>query len=130
MANREAKKLNQSCQAGQRTHLYVEPSMTLEMSDRKISGSDIVSMMQTAEPRHGNSFCIQCCVLLGFSLSRRLLAQSEMRPVLVVVVDIIIHESFQVALVENDDVIEQIAGGGPVPMTVPNHYDGAPVPRF
>ena len=38
-----------------------------------------------------------------------------MRPVLVVVANVLGHQAFQVALVENDDMIEQIAAAVPDP---------------
>jgi len=113
MVNREAKKLNQSCHAGQRTHLYTEPSMNLEMSDSGVSGSNVVSMMQTAEPRRGNDLCIRCCALTSLSLSRRLLAQPEMRPILVVIADVFVHQAFQMAFVENDDMVEEVSAAIP-----------------
>ncbi|HVU48664.1 MAG TPA: hypothetical protein VHD85_21230 [Terracidiphilus sp.] len=83
--------------------------MNLEMGDRRVSGSDVVSMMQAAEPRHGNDFCIQCCVLLGLAPTRSVFSQPEMRSIFVVIADVFVHQAFQMALIKNDDMIEQIA---------------------
>jgi len=66
-------------------------------------------MMQTADCRHGNDLRSHDGVHLGSSLSRGLFLQAEMRSVLVIVADTLTHEPFQVALVEHDDMVKQIA---------------------
>ena len=81
MPNRRPKKLNQSRYGGQRTHVSYELSIVLEMNGRRPSSSEVVSMMQAVEPRHGNDIRIRRRALPGPSLSRRLLAQPEMRPI-------------------------------------------------
>jgi len=74
-----------------------------------VSGSQIISIMQPADSGHGNDLSVRCRILFSLSLSRGFLAQPEMRPVLVVVADVLGHQSFQMALIQDDDMIKQIA---------------------
>lgn len=83
-----------------------ESSMNVKMSDRRISGSDVVSMMHAAKSRHGDNTCTRPSRYCSSTPSRSLLFQSEMRPVLVVVADIFIHQPLQMAFVENDEMVE------------------------
>lgn len=50
----------------------------------------------------------------SFATCRGLLAEAKVRPVIVVVKDVFIHQPFQMPLVHNDHVVEQI------PATTPN----------
>lgn len=99
--------------AGKRTHVYYELSIVLEMNSHRTSSSEVVSMMQAAERRHGNDIRIRRRALHGPSLSRRLLAQPEMRPILVVIADVFVHQPFQMVLVEHDDMVGQVAATTP-----------------
>ena len=69
-------------------------------------------MMQPAEPRQGNDLCIHDGVLFGFSSSRSLFHQAEMRSVVMIVADVLAHQAFQMALVKDDDMIKQVATAG------------------
>ena len=66
-------------------------------------------MMQTTKARHRDNVLrvrrLYCCRSVVGSLLR----QPEMRAVVVVVVDVLVHEALKMALVENDNMIEQIA---------------------
>ena len=63
-------------------------------------------MMQTAEPRRRDSSPARIRVLRRLAICRRSLLQPEVRSVVVVVTDVLAHQAFQVALVENDDMVE------------------------
>jgi hypothetical protein len=77
------------------------------------SGSQIVPMIQAAEPGRGNDLAFHDCILFCYSSSRSLLLQSKMRSVLVVVVDVVVHQALQMSLVENDHMIEQFSAAAP-----------------
>lgn len=66
-------------------------------------------MMQTAESRHGDDLGAPDRPLHSRSPHRGLLVQPEMRSVAVVITDVLVDEAFQMAFVQNDHVIEQIA---------------------
>jgi len=72
-------------------------------------------MMQATQSRHGNDFAIRPCIPFRLAPGRRLLPQPEVSTVLVIVVDVIAHETLQMALVEHDDMVEQIAAAGANP---------------
>jgi len=72
------------------------------------SGSQIVTMMQTTEPWYRYDFATGARRFHWFSTGRRSLRQRKMRPAVVVVADVLVHEALQMALVEDDYVIEQI----------------------
>ena len=69
-------------------------------------------MMQAADPGQGNDFRIHCRVHLCIATRRSLFSQPEMRPVVVVVVNVLGHEPFQMFFVEHDHVVEKIAAAG------------------
>lgn len=73
------------------------------------SSSQVVAMMQAAEPRHGDDPRIRRSSRSCRSPRRRLLTQSEMSAVSVVVADVFLHKPHQMALVRHAHVIEQIA---------------------
>ena len=71
-------------------------------------------MMQTAEPRHGDDFAgplTFCCL----TTTRSLLAQTQLRPVVVVIPDELVHEPFQMPFIHNDYMVEQIPAAGANP---------------
>ena len=74
-----------------------------------ISSGEIASVMQSAEPRHSDDFRIHRHVVFGSTLSWCLLFQSKMRPVVMVIAEVFVHQAFQMALIENDDMIEQVS---------------------
>jgi hypothetical protein len=64
--------------------------------------------MQSAQSRHGNDAAIGADAIFRLAAGRRSLRQREMRPVRVVVTDVFVHQSFQVSLIHNDHMVEQI----------------------
>jgi hypothetical protein len=64
-------------------------------------------MMQTAKTRQGDDAGTRASALLRGPVPRRLFPQAKMRPVLVIIADVAIHEAFQMPLVEYDHMIEQ-----------------------
>lgn len=65
-------------------------------------------MMQAPESLHRNNPVIGAPIMSGRTFCRSLLLQSEMYPIVVVVADIFLHQTFELPLVESNDVIEQI----------------------
>jgi len=73
-------------------------------------------MMQAAEPRHGDNLAL----VAGCSRSRnapgwRCLRQGEVGSVFVVVPNVFTHQAHQVAFIEHDHMVEQIAAATPDP---------------
>ena len=66
-------------------------------------------MVQAAESGQGYNFAIGVSIRRRQPTRRSRLLQREMRPVLMVVVDILAHQPFQMPLVQHDDVIEQVS---------------------
>src|ERR1019366_1157505 len=81
----------------------------IEMNCKTGLGGKVVAVMQTTEPWHANHLGLHRSVLCSRSAHRRLLCQPEMCSVVVVVANIFGHEAFEMAFVENDDVIEQVS---------------------
>ena len=73
------------------------------------SGCEIVAMMEAAKPRHRNDPATWAHSLSDRTPFRSLFSQREMRPVLVVVADVLGHQPFEMPLVEHDDMIEQVS---------------------
>ena len=94
--------------AGQQAYFPSEYSTAHEES-WFVSGREIVTMMQTAEPRHGDHFATSFGICGCSPPARRLLRKSKMGSVLMIVADVIGHETLQMALVEDDDMIKEIA---------------------
>jgi hypothetical protein len=69
----------------------------------------IVTMIQTTESGDGDCPAPWTFILCGKAANRGLFLQAKMRPVLVVVTDILTHEPFQVLFIQNDYMIEQVA---------------------
>ena len=78
-----------------------------ETSRTGASGSEFVAMMQASKPRYGNSLRVHSRTLSRFASGWRFLAQAEMCPVVMIVANVLRHESLQMAWVERNDVIEQ-----------------------
>jgi len=66
-------------------------------------------MMQAAESGHYDDFAPGLRATHRCTACRRFLLQREMRPILVVVADVLIHQALQVTFIQNDDMVEQIA---------------------
>lgn len=65
-------------------------------------------MMKTAKPRHGDhAICSE--ILRRLTPSRSTLLQRKVRPVIMVITDVFGHQSLQVSLVQNDDMIQQVS---------------------
>ena len=73
------------------------------------SGSEIVAMVQTAEPRHGNDLRTCCRSHCYVPFCRSFLIQPEMGSFVVVIADVLGHEALQVTLVQDDYMVEQVA---------------------
>jgi len=65
-------------------------------------------MVQAAKPRHGDDFAICVGIRLCSTPRRRSLRQRKMRSVIVVIADVLRHQSLQVLFVEHNDVVEQV----------------------
>ncbi len=72
------------------------------------SGGEIVTMMQSAQPgSRNNSLCPASSP--GGTLVWRFLPQPEMRSILVVIAHIFGQKALQMALIEHNDMIEQVS---------------------
>src|SRR6516164_1108645 len=69
----------------------------------------MITMMQPANTRQGDDTASCAGTLLDQPLARRLFRQTKMRPVLVIIADVVNHEAFQMAFVEHDHMIKQFA---------------------
>ena len=65
-------------------------------------------MMQAAEPWHCNNFTSGSGVTSCLTTGRSFLRQRKVRPVLVVVADVLVHQAFQMPLIYDDHVVEQV----------------------
>ena len=86
---------------GRRAHVSREVSSSLMQDLRESnSGGQIVAMMQTAAPRHRCSLPNNTRILRCSTASRRSFRQREMRPVVLVVPDVLVHRqrSFGLAI--------------------------------
>ena len=72
------------------------------------SSGQIVTMMKSAEPWRGDELG-SLCAFRSFPGSRCLLVQTKVRPILVVVMNVLIHKAFQMPLIHNDHMVEQFA---------------------
>jgi len=63
-------------------------------------------MMQTAEPGHRYDLPARYGILRCISTSRRFLGKCKMRAVIMVVADVLFHQSSQMTLVQHDDIVE------------------------
>ena len=88
------------------------------------SGGKIVAMMQTAYSGHGNDPSIFTGIRSRRPSSGGSFAQSQMRSIFMVVMDVISHQAFQMTLIENNDMIEQV----PAAVTDPA-FGNAVLPR-
>jgi len=72
------------------------------------SGGKIVAMIKSADSGHENDSSIFTGIHFRDASSRRSFIQCQIRPVFVVVADILFQKSSQVTLVQHDDMIEQV----------------------
>jgi hypothetical protein len=80
----------------------------------RTSSSQIVAMMQSTEPRCGDNLTLSPGDT-GLSLAGSFLLYPEMSAVFVVIAHILGKKSLQMALIERDDVIEQITSAASYP---------------
>jgi len=72
-------------------------------------------MMQAAKPRHREDSATGFGTLFCFTTVRSSLLQREVRSVIVIIADVVGHESLQMPFVEHDHMVEQIATAIPNP---------------
>ena len=71
--------------------------------------------MQASKPRYGNNLRVRTRTVGRFASGRRILAQAEMCPVVMIVANVLRYESLQMAWVEHNDMIEQLSAAGAYP---------------
>lgn len=69
----------------------------------------MVAMMQAAEFRHRYNSSAHARDFFWITTRRRSLGQRKMRPILMAVTDVFVYKTFQMPLVQNDHLIEQVA---------------------
>ena len=69
----------------------------------------MITMMQPAKTRQGDDAATRASALLRRPVPRRFFSQAKMRPVLVIIADVVIHEACQMVCVEHDHMIKQFA---------------------
>jgi hypothetical protein len=65
--------------------------------------------METAEPWHGNDLAACNGILFCLATDRRSLRQRKMSSIFVLVTDVLAHQTFQMSLIHDDHMVEQIA---------------------
>ena len=65
-------------------------------------------MMQAAEPWHRNNLATHIGSAYCFTKTRCSLRQREVRPIVVVITDVIIHEALEVPFADDDHMVEKI----------------------
>ncbi len=79
----------------------------------KVSSSEVVAMMEAAESRPGNDLQCLLCSFHARSACWSFLVQPEVCPVVMIVAEVFVHKALEMALVENDHVIEQVPAAVP-----------------
>ena len=91
---------------GRRAHLSLGLSLNSRENVRNSnSGGPVVAMMQAAESGHRDDFTPNLRATHRYTSCGRFLRQREMRPVLVIVADVITHKAFQMAFIENNHMV-------------------------
>ena len=70
---------------------------------------DVVAVVQSTEPGRGNHSARWAGTSDGPAVRRSLLRQSKMRPVVMIVMDVLGHQPFEMPLVQHDHMIEQVS---------------------
>src|ERR1035441_7007107 len=85
------------------------------MFERISSGGQMVTMVQAAEPwkRYNRATCNR--ILLRIATFGCSLRQRKMRSVVVVVTEVLDHQSFQMPFIDNDQMVEQVLATGADP---------------
>jgi hypothetical protein len=98
------------CVRGRQARFSPWLSWILFRMDRSAdSGGQLVAMMQATKPWHRNNPATDSGLGLCFTTGWRSLIQSKMRSVVVVVADVPIHQAFEMAFIQNDHMVEQVA---------------------
>jgi len=66
----------------------------------------IVTMMETAEPSIREDSPTSVCALRHRAASRSMFVEPKMRSVLVIIADVIVHQSPQMAFIQNNQMVE------------------------
>jgi len=91
------------------THLaLVFFSLPLRIDRTADSGSQVVAMMQAAESWLGLNSASRIGVLPRFTTGGRSLGQRKMCSVVLVVADVLTHQSFQMPFIYDDHMVEEI----------------------
>ena len=72
------------------------------------SSGQIVTMMQTAKSWHGNDQTASARALFCLTIGRRTLRKQEIRSILVIVRNVLVPQSPQMTLIEDDHIVKQI----------------------
>ncbi len=87
-------------------------------------------MVQSAEASRGTNRTADWRRNRFWAPYRRVFPEPQMRPVLVLVVDVLSHQPFQMALIEDDHVIQQVTSATPDPAlrdtVLPRTTEGSP----
>jgi hypothetical protein len=78
----------------------------IQIRRNKLSGHQIVAMMQATEPGHRDNFTAGFRTFSCLTACRSFFVQSEVSSVIVVIADVFVHQAFQMPFVEYDDMIE------------------------
>ena len=89
-------------------NVHLPSSTVKENVRRSSSGSQIVAMMQAAEPWHRYNPGTRTGLARCLTTYRFPLRQCKMSSVLVVITDVLIHEPFQMPFIDDDHMVEQI----------------------
>src|ERR1035437_1837621 len=71
------------------------------------SGSQVIAMMQSTEPWYGDDCTARVC-FPRVAARRSLLIQPKVSAIFVIVADVLVHQTLQMPLVQDDHMIEQI----------------------
>src|ERR1019366_3191974 len=92
----------------QQAHLSRRSFLNLMRNSRTLrSGSQVIAMMQSTEPRYGDDCTARVCFLC-VAARRSLLIQPKVSAIFVIVADVLIHQTLRMPLVQDDHTIEQI----------------------
>lgn len=92
-------------------HTCLAPHLEIQRRDvrESNSGGQIVAMMQAAKSWHRYDSAAGFGILLSLTSGRCSLRQREMRPVFVIIADVLPHQAFQMPLIQNNYMVKQIA---------------------
>jgi len=97
------------CLAGFQKRIWLSEKQLLNLRCRRIT------MVQTTESRKGLNLASTRRVNFCCTTCWRVLRQSKMRPVLMVIEQVGRHQSFEMPLIEDDHVVQQVASATSYP---------------